>query len=749
MKPRLPLPGRGQKRTSDKKSGGFSLSFDSRRTGLAITVTVLMSVLLSLHLLPERVTLKAGDISPEEIRAHRSARYLDKEETARKRLEASLSVGRIYDPVPYARDKALENVSLLFNAVSHAKKSSYLRTLDTKLQYVRSSGLIEVKLQDSQLAELLMLSDKQLENLRRFCAENVSEIMRREIRDDTRDMNEAKAAVEVAAGRAYGSSKIAVLAADLCKSFLLPTHVYDAERTESARRRATEAVRPVYSEITAGQVIIRKDEKVTEKHLEQFRALGLQHPKINIRAALSVIAYSAFLVILLSVYLANYQPQIYENIKKLLLLSVVVVIITLVLKFGGALLGIQLSGLQLSYLGTLTVTVAGMLLAVLLNVETAVVVVSLLSVTTGLAMNNEIGFVAMTLVSSLVGIYSVSNIRDRSDLIRSGLAIGIANIGLVWIIGGLKDDLLTAMAFGTGWAAAIGVVSVMVFWPMTAILESLFGVTTHISLLELADTNKPIFKRMVLEAQGTFTHSIVVGQLAEAAAEAIGADPLYSRVAAYYHDIGKLMRPHFFVENQSAGNAHDAINPTLSALVITSHVKDGIEIAKEHKLPQIIQDVILQHHGTSLVHYFYSLVATDQDGRSAMLEQQFRYAGPKPRSRESAIVMLADSVEAATRAIARPTKANIEDTVRRIIEDKRKDGQLDESELTFRDLELIADALCKRLVGILHARIEYPEPPSESNGKRQAEIGDNDQQPAESTDTKEKIGKPGRAPSAS
>ena len=719
----MPLRRKGRNKDSEKKNGPRTADrFDSRRAGLAAATTAILSVLLCWHFLPEKVSLEVGDRSSEDIRAHRSVRYLDSRETARRRLESAYAVDKVYDFVPYARQQALGTVQEFFAVVSQAMSSGALRSLEAKTAFVRSevgSGISE-----STISAMLQSRPRELAGAGRFCANTVGSIMRQPLRDDADDLDRARAAVDIAAGRAFGSSRHAFALAEICKSALSPTRIYDAERTALLRKAAEREVRPVYGEIIAGQTVVHRGERVTASHVDKFRALGLRHPKLDVRSALSLIAYAAFMVLLVSLYLARYQPRVYDTPKLLLLLSLVVVLSATALKLGGALLGIQLSGLQLAYVGTLSVTVAGMVLAILLNVEIAVVLVVLLALSTGFVMSSELKYAAMTLVSGLVGVYGVSNIRTRGDLIRCGAAIALANTGMVWIIGGLSDDTVGSMASGTGWSVAIGVFSVTLFFFGAAILEKLFDITTHISLMELADSNKPILQRMQEEATGTFAHSVAVGQLADAAAQEIGADALLARVASYYHDIGKLLRPHFFMENQFASNVHDGMNPTLSALVITSHVKDGIELAKEHRLPTVIQDVISQHHGTSLVHYFYSLVATDEEGRSAVLEQQFRYTGPKPQSREAAIVMLADSVEAASRALDKPTPATIEDMVRRIIADKRKDGQLDESDLTHKDLDRIAGAFTRRRIAALHARIEYPEPPGAADGKKQSESGD-------------------------
>ncbi|HHY59606.1 MAG TPA: HDIG domain-containing protein, partial [Clostridia bacterium] len=243
-------------------------------------------------------------------------------------------------------------------------------------------------------------------------------------------------------------------------------------------------------------------------------------------------------------------------------------------------------------------------------------------------------------------------------------------------------------------------------------LETTFGITTSLRLLEMSNPNQPLLKRLLLEAPGTYHHSILVGNLAEAAADAVRADGLLARVGAYYHDIGKLKRPYFFIENQlTAENPHDKLSPTLSNLIIMAHVKDGLELAKEHQLPKVVTDIIAQHHGTSLISFFYNKAVNQaQEGRhDPVSEDDFRYEGPKPQTKEAAIVMLADSVEAAVRSIQKSNPGRMEATVRRVIKEKLEDGQLEECELTFKELDIIAQAFVRVLSGFFHSRIEYPE----------------------------------------
>jgi hypothetical protein len=257
---------------------------------------------------------------------------------------------------------------------------------------------------------------------------------------------------------------------------------------------------------------------------------------------------------------------------------------------------------------------------------------------------------------------------------------------------------------------------------ITPLFESLFGYITDIRLLELANLNQPLFQRMIIEAPGTYHHSIVVASLVEAAAEAIGANSLLAKVSAYYHDIGKLTKPQYFIENQpNAENRHDKLSPKMSSLVIISHVKDGCELAAKEKLGQQIINIIRQHHGTSIVSYFYDKAKKNKDRTASNLsETDFRYPGPKPQTREAGLVMLGDVIEASSRTLSNPTPARIRSLVRERIERIYMDGQLDECELTLRNLNTIAESFIKILTGIFHHRVDYPETtPKESNGKKE------------------------------
>jgi cyclic-di-AMP phosphodiesterase PgpH len=321
------------------------------------------------------------------------------------------------------------------------------------------------------------------------------------------------------------------------------------------------------------------------------------------------------------------------------------------------------------------------------------------------------------LIGGLVSGILVFGARRRNTIIGSGLAVGIIQAISFFLIEhrSFADPARYLILVINGVGCAVIVLGVL------PIFEYLFGKITNIELLELADFNNPLLNRLMLEAPGTYHHSLIVGNLSEAACKAIGSNALLARIGAYYHDIGKLQKPEYFTENQDIKtNIHEDLAPSMSKLVIMNHIKEGVELAKKHRLNPQIMDFIQQHHGKSLVYYFYRRALEDTASQEAITEEGFRYPGPKPSSKETAVVLLADSVEAATRALKEPTAAHIEETVHRIINNKFIDGQLDECDLTLKDMEIISTVFGHILSGIYHSRIHYPEARSENNHKKPA-----------------------------
>lgn len=683
---------------------------------MAVATIVILSVLLSIHLVPSKVSLKLGDVSPYDIRAHERVSYTDSAELERMRLQAAASARRVYDPDPGAADQVDSAVKAVFQVVKEIRSRMAQVPLNDRVKGVKDGlgPILGARISYDTFAGLLKMSDDSRREVRDHCLRIVSSAMSEQVYDD--DMHAARVRVVDEARRLFPDSKTAKMVGEVASSALRPNQIFNKEKTFAAQLKAREEVRPELRVIEPGALIIAKGDTVFQKHIEKFKALGLRNPHVDYRSAVSLTLLVIITVLLVIGYLWRYHEAIYRNTTALLLLSIIVIFSVTALRVGGVMLGVKLSPVQVGHLGVMWVTAGAMLLAVLINPHVAIVISALLATVLSFMLGTDLRYASTALVTSLVGVFSVANLRNRTDMMGAVGAIAAAGVLMVWTTGGLSGESVPNMLRGSVWAMAAAMAATWLFWIGTAILERPFNRTTHVSLLELADTNKPLLRRLVMEAPGTYTHSVTVGHLAETAAESIGADSLVARVASYYHDIGKIRRPHFFVENQHLENIHDRMNPTLSALVITSHIKDGLEIAKEYRLPKVVMDIIKQHHGTSLVQYFYNQFTEEEEAGHA-LEQQFRYSGPKPRSKEAAIVMLADSIEAASRCIMKPTPAKIELIVNRIIAGKLRDGQLDQSDLTFREISRISESFVRTLTGTMHARIDYPEP-SMANGKK-------------------------------
>ncbi|MCS6830247.1 MAG: HDIG domain-containing protein [Armatimonadota bacterium] len=675
--------------------------WDWQRLGIATVTIAVLCLVFSGRFVPDKVTLQVGDVSPREIRAHRTVRYVDVEETSRLQDMAAKQVDTVYEQLPFARVDAQRSVEDAFEAIDRART---MRSPEAIRWLAQQLSFLPVDL----VRAAVNLSAAELQKAREVAKAQIDDAMQREIRADTTDLAERKRAVQTACMQKLGQNPTGRLAALVCTQALRPNRVPDLARTEAIRERERRGVPPVYRTLVAGDVVIRRGERVTAQHIEMFTALGMRNPRLHWAGVLAILILVTMLVVLAALHIAHYHPRVYQQPRQLWLISVVVALSALGVKLGSSLLGIPFSGVQLGYLSVMSTTMAGMLLAVLVSPHLATLLVGMLAIQSALLMNGEMRFAAISLMSSLVGIYSVWRLHDRYDLLRAGLWIGATSLLLTWVLGWMNQETIAELSVGSAWAVLMSVLAVGGFAIFAAVLERPFGAVTHLRLLELSSPEHPLLKELMLRAPGTYAHSIMVSHLSDAAAKAIGADSLLARVGSYYHDVGKMRRPEFFIENQRMENVHDRLTPSLSALIIAAHVKDGLELADQHRLPRPIRDIIAQHHGTSLISFFYHQALAGCEMHTPVLEQQFRYSGPKPQSKEAGIVMLADAVEASSRSLSRPTPARIESLVEHIIQEKIADGQLDECSLTFGEVHKIRDAFCRLLIAMLHSRVEYP-----------------------------------------
>jgi len=504
-------------------------------------------------------------------------------------------------------------------------------------------------------------------------------------------------------------------------TFVAPTIHLNTAETVARKAAAARNVEPVFYQIKKGKVILRDGEEVTPTVLTllgSFRQSSQQG--LPVRYSLGIVLLLAFYFFALNKYLVMHQ---YSNIKlrgkALFRLCGLVLLGNMILVKLGLLIASSLSAAYVSppfnasfaYQIAIPFAAGALLLAVLTDRETATVYTFGFSILTGILTQGDFYLAFYCLASGVAAAFSITHYYQRIALLKSCFWIWLANLLTAITIYLLKQ---TALAWNDFLLLALGsfisaLLSAAVASVLSPILEWLFDITTDIKLLELSNLDLPILRQLALEAPGTYHHSIVMGTIAEAAAEKVNANPLFVRVAALYHDIGKVRKADYYVENQRDENKHDALNPRMSALVIINHVKEGLEVAKMLRLPSDISAMIPQHHGTKLITYFYKKAKDMENPEIEVVkEEDYRYPGPKPQSKEGAILMLADATEAASRTLTDPTPARLRNMVDTLFRSVFEDGQLDESNLTMKDLNQIADAFVRKLESIFHRRVVYP-----------------------------------------
>ncbi|HEU4725501.1 MAG TPA: HDIG domain-containing protein [Candidatus Eisenbacteria bacterium] len=534
------------------------------------------------------------------------------------------------------------------------------------------------------------------------------------------DLNQLRDAAWDEGVRAFpGRPEAAQALQELVLATTQPNLHFEPSTTERLRSEAKTAVNPYDGLVRKDEKIIGSHEIATADHirkLESLRAWGLhQKPapdwKRDLPPVLGRLVLIAFLILGFATYLKLHHPGVYAETPPLFLLAVLSAVVMGV----GWLVVNQFRGYEM----LIPMTVLSLTVALLFGNALAFAATLVASLLTGVVFGLGLPFLTGSALAGIAAIATATGVRRRRDFYRPMLVVALTYAVAIAAMGLVDGARLDILARRMAWGMAAGLASVLAVTVLLPLLESLFTVTTDITLLELADLNRPILRRLMLEAPGTYHHSIVVGTLAESAAAAIGGNPLLARVGAYYHDIGKIDKAEYYVENQSsARNRHEKLSPTMSSLIIQAHVREGAEIARKEKLPKAIVDAILEHHGTTLLTFFYAKAQLELKKKGEQKksgpadadvpEAEFRYPGPKPQSKETAVLMLADAVEAAARSLNEPTPGRIRGVVNRILEARVKDGQLDESPITFEDLAKIRDSFIPILTALFHARVHYP-----------------------------------------
>lgn len=675
-----------------------------RRISLVVFF-IFIAIILTFNFFPNQIDLEVGEVSTTDIVAPRTVTFIDQEKTEQLRELAVESSSKVYEEDKSVNRMILNNIDQLFNVVLNAKTgvqgSDGDQINNQLLNEIKSNNNLDISAENLNL--LLKTDVEKINELHDVSKDIMGEILQERIFPE--NIIEVRNRINQLALETNFDREYRLVLVNILTKHVEPNMILDLEATEQRQQEALREVEPVKQTVLKGENIIRKGDIVTQDDIQVLEALGLRKPRINYVNLMGVLITLSVLLLLLGYYIKHYQNEVWENINQLILIESLIILVVLLAKV--------ISIFQPSYMVYLVPTaIASILITVLINTQIALIVTAFISFLVALVFGNLYIAAAVAFVGGLVGIISVSNVNQRSDLIKAGFNVSLS---LVVFIAGLTLMNLTNDWIELLWAVGMGILN-GIFVAILAngllpYIENIFDLTSSVKLLELSNPSHPLLKRLLVEAPGTYHHSIIVGNLAENAADRIGADSLLTRVGAYFHDIGKLKRPYFFSDNQFGGeNPHDKTSPNLSALIIKSHVKDGLEMADKYNLPRAIKDIIQQHQGTGLISFFYKQ-AVEKNKHGDIKESDFRYDGPKPQTKEAALIMLADTVEAAVRSknFNKNNHNRIELFVKELIREKLNDRQLDDSPLTLHELDEIADSFVKILTGIYHKRIEYPD----------------------------------------
>lgn len=686
-----------------------------RRKAMGVLVFLLLTLILVVDYLPRTPPLELGQVSTVDISAPLTITYLDEIKTQEKREEVASQVQRVYEEDPSIIQEVEEEIAQVFNTLWSYRGLGFPEEIssDQGLIMLQEEGPVDpftflqqqlvIPLSQEAIQHALETPQEDLEFVQEKALEILLPFLRRGIRQDA--LEEAKGRLQERV-YAYGLLKRNErILEEVVLLAVRPTFVYNEEETKRRREEAALAVEPVERTIRRGENIIRQGEVVEPEHIQALAALNLLQPQTNASAILGLIMMVSIFMGVVIIYIHRFHFQEITQGGILILISLLPVLLLLLAR-GFTLIPIQDPGLLVP-LGTVS-----MLITILISSQLAFILLIFLSFLVALVTGGGMMQVVVGFMGGMAGIFSVSRVSQRSDMVRAGFYVGVVTAITAIAFSFLDGSWNLFQVLRLGFLGIInGVMAAILTNGSLPFLENSLGMVSAVKLLELSNPHHPLLKRLLLEAPGTYHHSVIVGNLAEAGAEEVGADTLLTRVAAYYHDIGKIRRPYFFTENQFGGdNPHDRISPNLSTIIIKNHVKEGVELALKHRLPAPIVEIIRQHHGTNLVSFFYE-EARQGTRHDRVEEVDFSYEGPRPQTKEAALIMLADVVEASVRSesLSRLHQGRIDTLVKEMIKEKLNRGQLDQCDLTLKGLDRIGEAFVKILSGIFHQRVEYPD----------------------------------------
>ncbi len=670
----------------------------TRKIAISLLFCLVILLILTVDMIPREMEFAVGQESPADIKAPESRTIIDERATRERQQLALENLSPIYQENRQALEEMRKKKNEIFAFLLEAREGE--ASLNEAEVFFADYDLI---ITEEQWEFLLGLSTAELAGLRLQLEEALSSLYQGPLYSDDQQYNRERFR-EIFAGLQVEEEKVDYLT-DLFAPLLVANLEVDEEAVSEREQSILAGIEPVTMTVRSGELIVQQGQEITEQELQLLEEFGLSRGEISWFQITGIAFYFIIITLIIFYYFINYHEDIWQVNNQVFLLESLIIILFVIAWI--------ISRFELEFLAYLApVAMVSILATVLLKTAAAVAVTIYISLLLPVLFGGNFLLAASYFVAGMVGAFSVAEVSQRSDLVKAGFNVSGALVLTIMVLNFLNPaQLLLDYVIFAGIGLANGLLVAILANGLLPYLENGFDLTSAVKLLELSNPSHPLLKRLLVEAPGTYHHSVLVGNLAESAADQIGADSLLTRVAAYYHDIGKLKRPFFFSDNQFGDdNPHDEIKPNLSALIIRSHVRDGVELARKYNLPQEIIDIIEQHQGTNLISYFYQQ-AQQSETRSSLNESDFRYEGPKPQTKEAALIMLADVCEAAVRSknFNKSNHSRIESVVRGLIREKLIENELDESNLTLKELNLIGESFSRILTGIYHQRVEYPE----------------------------------------
>ncbi|CAG9349866.1 HD family phosphohydrolase [Clostridium perfringens] len=669
----------------------FDIFKDYKKIILYIITFIVLYCTLMTSIITRKYDLKVGDIPKSDIKAHRE--IIDESATEARKKEAEEKVDKQYSLRTDVQKQSEEKIKGFFSSVE--KVLAQDKSEEEKAKLIPRAPF---KITDEQANKIASMNAQSTKNLESVCIDGLNKAYEAPIEDgNEQDLKDAKKEYTDFISSSDLSDSEKAIALNFV-NVVEPNFFYDKEKTDELIKETLKQVPPVM--IKKNQIVVSEGEPVTAHQLELLGTLGLLSDSAS--AICIYIALGVLVIIVMYLqygYIHKYYTAINKEFSKIVMISILNVFPVILAR---------LFGMMSNYI--IPLACMPMLITLLLNYKISLVFSMLNVILIGGAVGFNPNIIILAILNVVLGGTLLRKMQQRNDILYSSITVAVLSSILTFSVGTLTTNNFMEILADSTFAAAGAILSGILTIGVLPFFESTFDIVTNAKLLELSNPNNPLLKKLLMEAPGTYHHSILVANLAELAAEQVGGNPLLARIGAYYHDVGKTKRPYFFRENQfGKKNPHDRLKPEVSSKIIISHVKDGSELAKEYNLPKTIHDFIVTHHGETLVKYFYLTVKNNSENPDEVKEEDFKYPGPKPMSKEQGIVMLADSTEAAVRSINEPTEEKIEKMVNNIIDDKLASGQLDNCDLTLRDISKIKKCFLKALNGIHHERIEYPD----------------------------------------